>query len=225
VHHRGRLLSRIYLLVLYRPFLRRRGAQGLSKLRSWIGQSLQRQIRRASGCLYVRIWKRLVPQPPTLEREGERKKRMKIYVASSWRNTYQQEVVRRLRELHHTVYDFRGAGTGWGEEGGEGGFSWSAVDPEWQTWPDDVERYREGLNHPLAIEGYNRDMNALRACDACIMVMPCGPSASMEMGWAVGAGKLVAVYMPAIREPDLMVKMADLVTTKWDVIEVWLNVD
>lgn len=151
---------------------------------------------------------------------------MKIYVASSWRNTYQPEIVLKLRTLGHEVYDFRGAGTGWGELPGEdGGFSWRTVDPEWQSWPNDVERYRAGLDHPLAVEGFNRDMDALKACDACVMVMPCGPSASMEMGWAVGAGKLVAVYMPAIQEPDLMVKMAGLVTTQWSAVEVWLNVD
>ena len=43
-------------------------------------------------------------------------------------------------------------------------------------------------------------------------VMPCGPSASMEMGYAKGAGKIVIVYIPALREPDLMVKMADHIT-------------
>jgi hypothetical protein len=151
---------------------------------------------------------------------------MKIYVASSWRNSYQPEIVLKLRELGHEVYDFRGPASGWGEDGpGSGGFGWKEVDPEWQSWTDDVERYRAGLDHPRAIEGFNRDMDALKACDACLMVMPCGPSASMEMGWAVGAGKLVAVYMPAIREPDLMVKMADVVTTRWDCIEVWLKVD
>jgi hypothetical protein len=178
---------------------------------------------------------------------------MKIYVASSWRNTYQPEVVRRLREMGHQVYDFKGAGDGWYElrwamaEGSHlcgncrrdhdehtrdghaypkcpGGFSWKIVDPEWQSWPEDVARYRAALDHPIAIEGFNRDMAALRASDACIMVMPCGPSASMEMGWAVGAKKQVAVWMPAIREPDLMVKMADMVTTDWHCVEVWLNI-
>jgi hypothetical protein len=86
-----------------------------------------------------------------------------------------------------------------------------------------VNRYRAGLDHPFAVEGFNRDMDALKTANACLMVMPCGPSASMEMGWACGAGKMVAVYMPAIREPDLMVKMADLVTTEWSDIEGWLT--
>lgn len=35
----------------------------------------------------------------------------------------------------------------------------------------------------------------------------------MEFGYAAGAGKRTAVYLPAIREPDLMVKMAGLLST------------
>ena len=31
----------------------------------------------------------------------------KIYVASSWRNSYQQDVVSFLRTLGHVTYDFK----------------------------------------------------------------------------------------------------------------------
>lgn len=127
---------------------------------------------------------------------------MKIYVATSWRNNYQQVIVNLLREDGHEVYDFRD----------EEGFHWTEVDPDWQSWPTDVPRYLAGLKHARAEQGFNRDMDALRACEVCVYVMPCGPSASMEMGWAKGAGKVVYVYVPELREADLMVKMADLVT-------------
>ena len=150
---------------------------------------------------------------------------MRIYVASSWRNQYQQIVVEKLRELGHTVYDFRGRGDGWGgNDDGPGGFAWSEIDPDWKEWPTNIGKYIEGLDHPRAIEGFNRDMDALRSCDVCIMVNPCGQSAHAEMGWAVGAGKPTAIYCPEIREPDLMVKMAGVVTNKWDNIELWLKV-
>lgn len=137
---------------------------------------------------------------------------MKIYVASSWRNTFQQGVVASLRERGHEVYDFKGAGDGWGSGDGPGGFGWSEVDRAWQQWPDNVPAYLAGLEHPRAVEGFRRDMDALERSEVCVMVMPCGPSASMEMGWASGAGRTVAVYIPAMREPDLMVKMADIVS-------------
>lgn len=148
---------------------------------------------------------------------------MRIYVASSWRNNYQQTVVQRLREIGHEVYDFRGSGDGWGNGGnGPGGFGWHELDPNWKEWVTDVPSYINALGQPRAIEGFRRDMDALIRADACIMVNPCGQSAHAEMGWAAGAGKLVIVYCPEIREPDLMVKMAHLVTDRWDSIEYWL---
>ena len=148
---------------------------------------------------------------------------MKIYVASSWRCEYQQDAVRALRALGHEVYDFRGAGDGWGAELGEGGFSWSEVDPDWKSWPADIPRYLRGLEHPRAIEGFNRDMDALKRSDACILVNPCGQSAHAELGYAAGAGKLTAAFCPAIREPDLMLRMADLVTAEWGDVESFLE--
>lgn len=47
----------------------------------------------------------------------------KIYVASSWRNPFQQEVVNILRDLGHEVYDFKNP------PHGNGGFQWSDIDP------------------------------------------------------------------------------------------------
>ena len=55
----------------------------------------------------------------------------KIYVASSWRNPYDEQVVKRLREEGHEVYDFRNP-----PHGGNG-FHWTDVDenaPIWTLW-------------------------------------------------------------------------------------------
>lgn len=59
----------------------------------------------------------------------------KIYVASSWRNVFQQDVVDILRDLGHEVYDFKNP------PHGNGGFQWSDIDPDWQNWT--TEQYRE----------------------------------------------------------------------------------
>jgi hypothetical protein len=130
---------------------------------------------------------------------------MRLYVASSWRNDYQEGVVTALREDGHEVYDFKNPAPG------NNGFGWKEIAPDWQQWSP--EEYLEYLSHPLAEKGFKSDMDALMACECCIMVMPCGPSASMEMGWAAGAGKKVLIYVPAMREPDLMIKMADFYST------------
>ena len=128
----------------------------------------------------------------------------KIYVASSWRNKYQPDVVSILRKHGHEVYDFKDSE----------GFHWSEVDLKWQTWTP--KEYLTGLNHVCSQRGFDRDMEALKNCEVCVYVMPCGVSASLEMGWACGMGKRCFVYVPELREPDLMVKMAELVTDNLD---------
>lgn len=138
---------------------------------------------------------------------------MKIYVASSWRNNYQPNVIKILREEGYDVYDFKDSK----------GFGWKEVDPEYSNWLTDIARYLRGLMHPRVIEGFNRDFEHIKNCDVCIMVMPCGLSAGLELGWASGNGKKTAVYIPRLREPELMIKVADVITTEMSDICDWLK--
>jgi hypothetical protein len=48
-------------------------------------------------------------------------------------------------------------------------------------------------------------------------------SASLELGFAVGSRKPTAVYVPGMREPDLMVKMADFVTDDLVALLNWVH--
>jgi hypothetical protein len=130
---------------------------------------------------------------------------MKIYVASSWRNLLQPGIVLALRRCGHDVYDFRHPAPG------RGGFSWADIDPAWQTW--EPEKYREALQHPIAVEGYAYDIAALRACDACVFVLPCGRSASWEFGYAMGQGKKGYVVQIEPQEPELMFREATIITS------------
>jgi hypothetical protein len=125
---------------------------------------------------------------------------MKVFVSSSWRNQLQPSVVIALRQAGHEVYDFRGPGPS------AAGFSWSELDPDWQSWSG--ARFRDSLEHPRVAEAFSLDMDALRACHVCVMVQPSGRSAALELGWAAGAGKATIVLL-ADAEPELMLKMAD----------------
>lgn len=140
---------------------------------------------------------------------------MKVYVASSWRNSFQPIVVKALLKDGHSVYDFRHP------EYNNYGFRWSEINTNWRAW--DTKEYITALDHQLAITGFERDMQNLRHCEACVYVMPCGPSASMELGWACGAGKKTVVYIPELKEPDLMIKMADLITDNFDCVRKFLR--
>ena len=125
----------------------------------------------------------------------------KIYVASSWRNQHYPEVVRRLREAGHEVYDFRNP------PHGGAGFHWTDIDPAAPGWTFD--QYREGLHHPKAERQFAADLDALRRADTSVLVLPCGRSAHTEAGWMAGAGRKVIVYIPEMHEPELMYKLFD----------------
>jgi hypothetical protein len=146
---------------------------------------------------------------------------MRIYVASSWRNTIQPHVVEVLRAEGHEVYDFKNP------KPGDEGFHWSEIDPGWKGWSPG--EFRKALEHPIAIAGFEQDMSALRACDACLLVLPCGRSAHDELGWACGAGKKTAVYIPGTFEgppfePELMYKMHDAILTSIVEVVSWAMV-
>lgn len=126
---------------------------------------------------------------------------MKIYVASSWRNEYQQSVVEMLRALGHEVYDFRNPTEG------NTGFAWSDIDTNWENWTS--EEYVKALSHPIAESGFKHDFDAMKWADCCVMVLPCGRSANTEAGWMKGVGKEVYVYQPIAQEPELMYKIYD----------------
>jgi hypothetical protein len=120
----------------------------------------------------------------------------RIYVASSWRNNFQTEVVQTLRAAGHDVYDFKNP------PHGLGGFSWSDIDQDWKEWSPSEYR-NELLNSPVAAHGFMTDKRAMEWADTCVLVMPCGRSAHLELGWMAGAGKR-AIILLSDGEPELM---------------------
>jgi len=133
---------------------------------------------------------------------------MKIYVASSWRNLAQPGIVAALRALGHEVYDFKNP------KPGDNGFHWSAIDGDWKQWTPNA--YRRSLANPIAESGFTSDFDAMKWADSCVLVLPCGRSAHIEMGWCVGAGKRTCILMMDQQEPELMYKMVDCIATSMD---------
>lgn len=140
-----------------------------------------------------------------------------IYVASSWRNPYYEDVVKRLKEEGLPVYDFRNP-----PHDGRG-FHWTDVDENAPNWT--FEEYEEGLHHPLAERQFAADLEALKAADTCVLVLPCGRSAHTEAGWMAGAGKRVIAYIPEMVEPELMYKLFDEVVGNLDDLVQCLSYD
>jgi hypothetical protein len=124
----------------------------------------------------------------------------RIYLASSWRNPHQPELVDRLRKDGHLVYDFRNPPH-------STGFKWSDIGLE---LPCTAEAYRSALlAHPRAAQGFNADFAAMRWADVGLLVLPCGRSAHLELGWMAGAGKRTLILTQDGEEPELMALLAD----------------
>jgi hypothetical protein len=57
-------------------------------------------------------------------------------------------------------------------------------------------------------------MNALRAADITVLVLPCGRSAHLELGYATGAGQCTIVLLDdPMSEPELMYLMNSHICT------------
>ncbi len=125
----------------------------------------------------------------------------RIYLASSWRNPLQPQAVQMLRDAGHEVYDFRNPPSG------SPGFAWSPIDPDWLQWTP--ERFVQELSNPIALQGFKYDKEGLDWCDTCVLLLPCGKSAHLEAGYAIGQGKPTLVVLHTDRfEPELMYLLA-----------------
>ena len=140
----------------------------------------------------------------------------KIYLASSWRNPNQPKAVEMLREAGHKVYDFRNPPSG------SPGFAWSPIDPDWLSWSP--ERFAKELENPIALRGFEFDKQGLDWCDTCVLLLPCGRSAHLEAGWAIGRGKPTLIILSENQfEPELMYLLADGVVPSIDHMLEGLN--
>lgn len=153
-----------------------------------------------------------------------------VYVASSWRNPMQPAVVAALRAAGIDCYDFRNP------EGGTG-FSWREVRPDHvgpiqrtevrqkgADW-EPVDHYLQMVQHPRAIDGFAADFGAMQRADTFVLVLPCGKSAHLELGWAVGAGKRTAILLEDPVEPELMYRMVDYLAPSLFDLLGWLGVE
>lgn len=143
-------------------------------------------------------------------------KHRRIYLASSWRNPHQPAVLAALRAAGHEVYDFRNPAPG------NTGFAWSEVSRDWLGWTP--EEFAVQLRtHPIAAKGFSFDKAALEWCDTCILALPCGRSAHLELGYAAGQGKDTYVLLHEDKfEPELMYLLNTGVSSSIEEIIGWM---
>jgi len=138
--------------------------------------------------------------------ESEKRKH-RIYLASSWRNEYQPNVLAALRAAGHEVYDFRNP------KPGNVGFSWKQCT---KPLPWSAVETINVLGGDVAQSALKLDFDAMKWADTVVMLQPCGRSAALELGWAIGAGKHTLVLMDDGQEPELMIRLADHLAANLD---------
>jgi hypothetical protein len=165
--------------------------------------TLDEMLRKKEQIKQSPEWKAAMGSLPDLGWRPPMK--IKVYVASSWRNTYQPTVVKMLRDEGHEVYDFKQPAPG------DDGFHWREIDPNWKSWTP--EAYAEGLRSPIAERGFMSDMRALENADLCVLLMPSGRSAAWEYGYWRGRSQRHGVlHIPTGEtfEPELMFRGATI---------------
>lgn len=141
-----------------------------------------------------------------------------IYLASSWRNLRQPNLVEKLRQWGHKVYDFRNPVR---LEVGKG-FAWSDLDPDWQKWS--ARDYRKKLlESQVASHGFVADLRAMHWADTCVLLQPCGRSAHLELGYMAGQGKHTIIVLSDGEEPELMAMLADQLVVSEDELQAALQ--
>jgi hypothetical protein len=98
-----------------------------------------------------------------------------------------------------------------------------AIPKKGSDW-EPVDEYLRMIEHPRAIEGFEADFNAMQKADTFVMVLPCGKSAHLELGWAIGAGKRTAILLEDPVEPELMYRCADYLAPSLDALLAWMGV-
>lgn len=139
---------------------------------------------------------------------------LKIYVASSWKNKYYPDIIRKLQKNNYNPYDFRI----------DNGFQWdNHNDSKWDDMTFD--NFKTILENDYVINAFETDFTAVKEADVCILVLPCGRSAHMEAGYVKGKGGKVFVYQPKEEKfiPELMYRMFDIITDNFT--EILLSLD
>lgn len=120
-----------------------------------------------------------------------------IYLIGSMRNPEIPTIANALRAAGHEVFD------DWYSPGPE-------ADDYWQKYEHGRSRtYKDALASPHAAHVFSFDFKYLHQADTCVLALPAGKSAHIELGWMVGQGK--RGYILFDKEPeryDIMYRFA-----------------
>lgn len=134
----------------------------------------------------------------------------KVYLIGALANRSIISLGNNIRELGYDVFD------DWLSPGPQ-------ADEKWQEYEAERKRtYKEAIYGHHADTVFNYDLRHLKEADMVVMVLPCGKSGHLELGWAIGQGK--PGYILFDKEPeryDVMYRFAtDIFFSEQDLLDV-----
>lgn len=136
-----------------------------------------------------------------------------IYLIGSLRNPEVPRVANKLRSAGYEVFD-----------------DWYAAGPEADDKWRDYEQAR-GHSYIGALAGYSArhvfefDRTHLERASSVVLVLPAGKSGHLELGWALGKGKLGYILLDNPERWDVMYQFANGVFTSVDALVFELSVE
>lgn len=136
-----------------------------------------------------------------------------IYLIGSLRNRIVPLVGDELRKAGFRVFD-----------------DWYAAGPTaddyWQAFEQGRGRtYLEALYGPAAVHTFEFDKRYLERSSACVLALPAGRSAHLELGWMLGRGKPGYVLLNGPERWDVMYQFATGVFDSMEPLIARLNRD
>lgn len=130
------------------------------------------------------------------EMRKSRTRDIKVYLIGSLRNPEIPKIANSIRELGFDVFD-----------------DWFAAGPEaddkWRDYEKERGRtFKEALKGLAADHVFRFDLTHLDACDIAVLILPTGKSGHIELGYAVGRGKIGYIVLDNPERWDVMYKFA-----------------
>lgn len=136
---------------------------------------------------------------------------LKIYLASSWRNRDMLIKLAGLLRRSHEVDCFC-------EEERNRKAGRKMLDPS--KFKKEFMTQITALDHPAVVDCFWANKEAIDGADIVLLIHPCGHSAHLEAGYAVGRGKELYIFVQEkFGEYDAMNLMADRVLALPDTVE------
>ena len=127
---------------------------------------------------------------------------MNVFLTTAWGNPQHPEVVGLLRSAGFVVHDFAEHGP--------------TLAPWWGREAVTAEQFMTRLADPPQQSSFRRNFEAMEAADVCVLLLPSGRSAHLELGWFVGRGVPTVVVLGDCPPIELAYSLVDCLVPSVD---------